>query len=136
MKYTIAKSAAKLMEINKIKVEDLVNPPENGKSYTKQDIRTYLETLGGFSFNDEIEEDEKDEGLLGDLSVAKELAAATEDNKKEETVEDLPLILEFFWDDRAEANEKVKTGKYLITDVISIKNAPWGLHKKIVLRRI
>lgn len=141
MKYPITQQAQKLMDAKGIKPEDLSEVPVDGKKFTKQDVLLAVDAKEQavdpiISFNAPSDPLLPEE--VEPLIIEEEESPVKESFTKADittTVEDSPLYIEIFWEDRKRAEALEKSGKYTITASHSIKNALYGRHKKLVLKR-
>jgi hypothetical protein len=144
MEYPVTLKAQEMLKVNKISLEQLKKKePLNGKKYSVSDV---------FAIIDQINEPSLPEAKeVGEFIVVKEVkeevqkiepkvkakATTPMDESKNLQTESLTLpdTLEYYWDDRKEAERLEKEGSYVITEVRGIPNANYGRHKLLILKR-
>lgn len=137
MEYPVTLKAQEMLKVNKIPLDKLKQKePINGKKYSVSDV---------FAIIDQTEPSIPEAVEVGEVIVVKEEVKKIEpkvkttpmDESKNIQTESLTLAdtLEYYWDDRKEAERLEKEGSYLITEVRSIPNARYGRHKLLILKR-
>jgi len=138
MEYPVTLKAQEMLKVNKISLEQLKQKePINGKKYSVSDV---------FAIIDQVEEPLLPEAKeVGEVIIVKKevqkivpkVKTTPMDESKNLQTESLTLpdTLEYYWDDRKEAERLEKEGSYVITEVRSIPNANYGRHKLLILKR-
>ena len=137
MEYPVTLKAQEMLKVNKISLEQLKQKePINGKKYSISDV---------FAIIDQTEPALPEALEVGEVITVKEEVKKIEPKVKTTPMDEsknlqtesltLPDTLEYYWDDRKEAERLEKEGSYVITEVRSIPNANYGRHKLLILKR-
>jgi hypothetical protein len=141
MEYPVTLKAQEMLKVNKIPLEKLKQKePINGKKYSVSDVFAIIDQVEGPLI---LEAEEIGEVII--VKGVKKEAQKIEPKVKTTPMDEsknlqtesltLPDTLEYYWDDRKEAERLEKEGSYVITEVRSIPNANYGRHKLLILKR-